>query len=126
MLKRSMLLFVLMLAVLVSAGPALAYQAPVLLYVDTAYTGTESGTEAQPYNTIAEAVSVAQNSAGGGVIMLKTNGVYVYNRFVDKVTPGQTGLPIAGLVLYALLAIFSLTLILVGWQFGRRSRQLQH
>ena len=126
MLKRSMLLFVLLLAVLASAGPALAYQAPVLLYVDTAYTGTESGTEAQPYNTIAEAVSVAQNSAGGGVIMLKTNGVYVYNRFVDKVTPGQTGLPIAGLVLYALLAIFSLTLILVGWQFGRRSRQLQH
>ena len=126
MLKRSVLLFVLLIVLGASAVPAMAFQAPILLYVDTAYVGNESGTEAEPYNTVAEAIAIARNSTGGGLIMIKTNGVYVADRFVDPVRPGQTGIPLAGPVLYGLLAVLSLLLILGGWLFGRRSRQLQH
>jgi hypothetical protein len=126
MLNKLILLFVVLVAILASVDSVLAVQAPILVYVDTAYVGSESGTEAEPYNTIEEAVWKAQNSAGGGVLYLKTNGEYVYNRFVSPVRPGPTGIPMAGPVLYGLLAVLSLLLILAGWQLRRRSRQLQH
>jgi hypothetical protein len=127
MLKRSVLLFVVLLAVLASARPVWALEPPIVVYVDTAYTGTEEGTQDKPYNTIAEANAVAQNNpGGGGLVMVKKNGTYVPDHFVPSVKPGQTGIPLAGPVLYALLAVLSLILILVGWQFARRSRQLQH
>lgn len=126
MLKKSVLLFVVLAALLVNVAPALAYAAPIVVYVDTAYTGSEEGTQDKPYNTVAEADAVAQNDPGGGVIMVKKNGVYVYDHFVSSVKPGQTGIPLAGPVLYGLLIVLSLILILLGWQFQRRSRQLQH
>src|SRR5689334_23260747 len=105
MLKRSVLIFVVLLAMLASARTVRALQGPIVVYVDTAYTGSEEGTQDKPYNTVAEANSVAQNSANGGVIMVKKNNVYVYDHFVAPVRPGQTGLPIAGPVLYGLLAL---------------------
>ena len=125
MLKRSVLLCVILIAILVAARPMRALQGPIVVYVDTAYTGTEDGTQDKPYNTVAEANAVAQNNSNGGVIMVKKNGTYVYDHFVSPVKPGQTGLPIAGPVLYGLLALLSLILIVLGWQFGRRARRLQ-
>lgn len=126
MLNKSVLLFVALLAFLANAGPARALAAPVVVYVDTAYVGSEEGTQDKPYNTIKEADAFARNEPGGGVIMVKKNGTYVYDHFVNPVSPGQTGIPLAGPVLYALLALFCLVLIVAGWLFGRRSRQLQH
>ena len=126
MLKRLVLLFVVLIALLASAAPAMAYVAPVVLFVDTAYTGSEDGTQEKPYNTITEADNAGQSAPGGGVIMVKKNGVYVYDHFVNSVRPGQTGIPLAGPVLYGILAVLSLILILAGWQFQRRSRRLQH
>ena len=125
MLKRSVLLVVLLAAFLVSARAVRALEGPIVLYVDTAYTGTEDGSADKPYNTVAEANAVAQNNPNGGVIMVKKNGTYVYDHFVAPVKPGQTGLPLAGPVLYGLLGLLSLILILVGWQFGRQARRLQ-
>lgn len=123
MLKKSVLLFVILVALLANAGPGLAYQAPVVLYVDTAYTGTENGTQSEPYNSEAEADAVAQTKPGGGVIMVKdANGVYQYDHFVNPVRPGQTGIPLAGPVLYLLLAVLSLILITAGWMLKRRSQ----
>ncbi len=127
MLKRSVLLFVVLLAVLMSARPVLALDPPIVVYVDTAYTGTEDGSQDKPYNTVAEANAVAQNNpGGGGLVMVKKNGTYVPDHFVPSVRPGQTGIPLAGPVLYALLALLSLLLILVGWRFSRRSHRLQN
>jgi hypothetical protein len=126
MLKRSVLFFVALLAFLANAGPVQADDAPILVYVDTAHVGPENGTEAEPYNTLDEGIWKAQHNEGGGVIMLKTNGVYEPNQFVDSVLPGQTGIPLAKPVLYGLLLALTLLLILAGWQLRRRSRQLQH
>jgi hypothetical protein len=125
MLKKLVLLFVALVAILASAGPAKAYQAPIEVYWDPGYVGPENGTEAEPYSTLEEATWKAQNNAGGGLIKLKTNGEYVPYRFVDSVKPGPTGIPLAGPVLYGLLAVLSLLLILAGWLLRRRSRQLQ-
>src|SRR5262245_16851238 len=126
MLKRSVLLFVLLLAVLASTGAARALEGPIVVYVDTAYTGSEEGTQDKPYNTVAEANAVAQTSPNGGVVMVKKNGTYTYDHFVLPVEPGDDGLPLAGPALYALLAALSLLLILAGGLFARRSRQLRH
>jgi len=70
MLKRSVLLFVVLIALLASAGPVLALQAPAVYYVDTAYVGSEDGTQEKPYNTVVEADDRARNQPGGGVIMV--------------------------------------------------------
>jgi hypothetical protein len=126
MLRRSMLLCILLLAVLVSVRPAQALEAPIVVYVREDYSGTETGTEAEPYNTVKEATDKARNTNGGGVILIWQTDGYVYHSSVEGVGPGQTGLPIAGPVLYALLAMLSLILILAGWQFARRARRLQH
>lgn len=126
MLKRSVLLFVALIALLVSVGPAQALQAPAVYYVDTAYVGSEDGTQEKPYNTVAEADDRARNQTNGAVIMVKKNGTYVYDHFVSPVKPGPTGIPLAGPVLYVLLAVLSLLLILAGWLFARRARRLQH
>ena len=126
MLKRLVLLFVALIALLASVRPVQAYQAPVTLYVDAAYTGSEDGSQQKPYNTINEAIAVAQSQPGGGLIFVKqSDGTYKFDRQVDSVKPGQTGLPLARPVLYGLLAFLSLILILAGWQFQRRSRRLQ-
>jgi len=124
MLKKLILLFVALIAFLAGSGPARAFVAPVVLYVDTAYVGTEEGTQDKPYNTIVEANAFAQNKPGGGVIMVKKDGVYVYDHFVDPVKAGPTGIPLAGPVLFGILAVISLLLILAGLVLKRRSKAL--
>jgi nitrous oxidase accessory protein NosD len=54
--------------------------AAVILYVDVSHTGTEDGSQANPYNTITEAVTNA--SAGDTVIV--SGGTYAENVAVDK------------------------------------------
>jgi len=125
-MKRSILLVVLMVVLFAGASRALAADTPILVYVDTAWTGTESGSPDNPYNTIAEATVVAQNNKGGGLIMLGTKPNYQPLRFVNGVTSGNTGIPLAGPVLYGLVAVLSGLLILAGWLLGSRSRRLQH
>ena len=126
MLKRSVLPILALIAFLASASTVQALQAPTVYYVDTAYTGSEDGTQERPYNTVTEADRFGRSEPNGAVIMVKKNGTYVYDHFVSPVKPGPTGIPLAGPVLYGLLAVLSLLLILGGWLFGRRSRQLQH
>lgn len=125
MLKKFVVLFIILIALLANVSSVLAVQAPVLIYVNTSYEGPEDGTQEKPYNTIAEADAVGQTKAGGAVIMLWNGNVYVSDHFVDPVRPGATGIPLAGPVLYGLLAVLSLLLILAGWQLRRRSRKLQ-
>ena len=58
MFKKLVLIAVVLIALLATASPALA--ASGTYYVDTAYTGTEVGTAAQPFNTLNEAIAAAQ------------------------------------------------------------------
>jgi hypothetical protein len=92
--------------------------------VDTAYTGTEIGTtKAQPFNTLAEAISAAQNNRYGGHIYTKgPNDTWPYYGFIQTVIPPDTGAPLSGPALFILLGFASLILAAAGWFLMRRSR----
>ncbi len=129
MLKKLVLIAVVLIALLAYASPALAQGAPGQYYVDTAYTGgDETGTPAKPYSSLDKAVSAAQNNPYGGYIYTKnaTTGAWVYYGYVASVVPPDTGMPISGPALFALLAVASLGLIAGGWFLLRRSRTLAH
>ena len=127
MLKKSILFLVVVAALLANASPALAHTYSPTFYVDTAYTGTEYGTQAQPYNTLDEAVSAAQAQPYGGYIWIKqTDGTWVYYGYIATVHPPITGTPLSGPVLFALLVVLSLGLITGGWFLMRRSRARAH
>lgn len=124
MLRRSVLILVVLTALLVSASPALAQipGAPATYYVDTAYTGTETGSQSQPFNTINEAVAAAQAQPYGGYIFTKQNSSWVYYGYIDSVYGPGTGTALSGPALFALLAVVSLVLVLGGWLLLKRSR----
>ncbi len=126
MLKKLVLIVVVLAALLATAGPALAlqYGTPGTYYVDTAYTGTETGTQTQPFNTLDEAVSAAQNNPYGGNIYTKSATGWVYYGYIGSVVPPDTGTPLSGLALFALLGLASLILVAAGWFLLRRSRAL--
>ena len=122
MFKRMLRIIVVLIALLAFATPALALGTPGTNYVDTAYTGTETGSSTQPFNTLEEAVAAAQANPYGGYIYTKVNGVFTYYGYIATVYPPDTGSPIAGPALFALLALVSLGLIVGGWFLLRRSR----
>lgn len=124
MLKKLVLIVAVLAALLVSASPALALAAPGTYYVNTAYTGTEVGSPTQPFNTLEEAISTAQNNPFGGYIYTwnATTNAWVYWGFVNTVIPPDTGVALSGPALFALLALVSAGLIAGGWFLMRRSR----
>ena len=122
MLKKLVLIATVLSALLAFTSPALAQGVPTTYYVDTAYTGTEVGTQAQPFNTVAEAVAAAQAQPYGGYIYTRTNNTWAYFGFIAPVYPPDTGSPLSGPALFALLALLSIGLILGGWYLLRRSR----
>lgn len=94
------------------------------VYVDTAYTGSEDGTEQHPYNTLQEGIAFAQAQTGGAWLYIKqSNGQWLKFQYVPPSIPGATGVPITDTVQYALLAALALGLLFIGWQFQRRARQ---
>jgi len=95
------------------------------VYVDFAWAGGEDGTQSKPYNTIQEATAFAQSKPGGGNIYIKQGNDWVFSGFVASVSPGAAGEPLTDVLIYILLAVLALSLILVGWQFQRQSRQLK-
>jgi hypothetical protein len=126
MLKKLVLIATVLSALLAFTSPVLAQGVPTTYYVDTAYTGTEVGTQAQPFNTLAEATAAAQAQPYGGYIYTKTNGTWAYWGYVAPVYPPDTGSPLSGPALFALLALLSIGLILGGWYLLRRSRARAH
>ena len=127
MLKKLVLIATVLSALLAFTSPALAQGTPTTYYVDTAYTGTEVGTSTQPFNTLAEAVAAAQAQPYGGYIYTKqANGTWAYYGFIAPVYPPDTGSPLSGPALFALLALLSIGLILGGWYLLRRSRTQAH
>jgi hypothetical protein len=126
MLRKLVLIATVLSALLAFTSPVLAQGTPATYYVDTAYTGTEVGTQAQPFNTISEAVAAAQAQPNGAYIYTKTNGTWAYWGYVAPVYPPDTGSPLSGPALFALLAVLSIGLILGGWYLLRRSRARAH
>jgi len=122
MFKKSILLAVVLIALLVTASPALA--ASGTYYVDTAYTGTEMGTAGQPYKSLDKAVAAAQANPYGGYVYIKVNGVWKQYGFIETVNPPGTGTPISRTALFALLGLASLILLAAGRFMMRRSRTL--
>jgi hypothetical protein len=122
MFKKLVLIAVLLTALLVTASPALALSGNY--YVDTAYTGTEVGTAAQPFKTLDKAVAAAQANPNGGFVFTKVNGVYQRYGFIETVNPPNTGNSISRTALFALLGLASLILLAAGWFMMRRSRTL--
>jgi hypothetical protein len=123
MLKKLVSIVVVLAALLAFASPAFAQGTPTTYYVDTAYTGTETGTPTQPFNTLEEAIAAAQAQPYGGYIYTKgTNGAWVYYGYIAPVVPPDTGMPLSGPALFGLLALLSLGLVAGGWFLMRRSR----
>ena len=60
MFKKLVSIVVVLAALMAFASPAFAQGTPATYYVDTAYTGTETGSSTQPFNTLEEAISAAQ------------------------------------------------------------------
>ncbi len=125
MIKRLILVILLAITFLASGPMAHALALPVNVYVDFAWTGGEDGTQSKPYNTIQEATAFAQSKPGGGNIYIKQGNDWVFSGFVASVNPGAGGVPLTDALIYSLLAFLALVLILVGWQFQRRSRQFK-
>jgi|WetSurMetagenome_2_1015567.scaffolds.fasta_scaffold564801_1 hypothetical protein len=131
MLKKLLLTAVLLLALLAYASPAMAMsgaygasRVSATLYVDTAYTGTESGTPAQPYKTVDAAVAQAQALPYGANIWMKdqATGYYsIYYGYIAGVYGGPTGTPLSTPVMFGLLALLCLGMIVGGWFLLRRS-----
>jgi hypothetical protein len=112
-------------ALLVYAVPAQAQGVPTTYYVNTAYTGTtETGSQTQPFKTLAAAVAAGQAQPYGAYIYTwdATNSKWVYYGFIAPVNNGGTGSPIAGPVLFGLLGLLCVGLIAGGWFLMRRSR----
>jgi hypothetical protein len=126
MFKKLLLIAVVLTALLAMASPALAlqYGNPGMYYVDTAYTGTEMGTQTQPFNTVNEAVATAQSNPYGGYIYTMTNGAWTYYQFIPGVWPPYTGTSLSGPALFVLLGLASLILVATGWFLMRRGRTL--
>ncbi len=124
MFKKLVLIVVVLSALLVTASPALALSGTY--YVDTAYTGTEVGTKAQPFKTLDKAVAAAQANPYGGYIYTgtaNTNNWKPYG-FIQTVNPPGTGASISRTALFVLLGLASLILVAAGWFMMRRSRTL--
>ena len=123
MTKRLILLVTLTLMLLLSVQPAYAVAAGEI-YVDTAWTGSEDGTQVHPYNTLQEGIALAQAQAGGAWIFVKqTDGNWKRDRYIAPSLPGASGIPLSSTALYTILAVLSVGLIAAGWQFQRRARQ---
>lgn len=124
MIRRLSFIVLFTLALFANAVPVQA--AIIDVYVDTAWTGTESGSQAEPYNTLQEGRAFAQAQRDGGWLYVKqTDGTWRRTEYVRPAISGNTGNPLADASLYALLAVLALALILAGWRFQRRSAQLR-
>jgi hypothetical protein len=129
MLRKLVSIVVVLAALMVFASPAMAQSNYAgNYYVDTTYTGTEAGTQTQPFNTIEEAVAAAQNNPNGGNIFTRASATspYVFFGFVATTVPPDTGMPISTPALFALLGLVALGLVVGGWFLMRRSRTLAH
>jgi hypothetical protein len=124
MLKKLVSIVVALAALLAFASPAFAQQgAPTTYYVDTAYTGTETGTPSQPYNTLEEAITAGQAQPYGAYIYTKgAEGNWVYYGYIAPVNPGDDGVALSSPALFGLLGLLSLGLVAGGWFLMRRSR----
>jgi hypothetical protein len=124
MFKKLVLIAVVLTALLVTATPALAQSGTY--YVDTAYTGTETGSQTQPFNTINEAIAAAQANRYGGYIYTGTVNTanWTYYAYYPPINPPYTGAPLSTTALFVLLGIASLILVVTGWFLRQRSRTL--
>ncbi len=122
MFKKLVLIVVVLSALLANVSPALAQGT---YYVDTAYTGTSTGSATQPFKTLNDAISAAQANPGGGYIYTGTApNNYKYWGFVQTVNPPGTGAPLSNAAMLFLLGLVSLILVGTGWLLRRRSQTL--
>jgi hypothetical protein len=128
MLRKLVLIVVVLAALMVFASPAMAQTGVGTYYVNTANATNGTGTQASPFNTLEAAITAAQNNPYGGYIYTwsATTNSWVYYGYIATVVPPDTGMPVSGPALFALLGIVAVGLVAGGWFLMRRSRTLAH
>ncbi len=126
MVKRGFFLLAVVAALLLqSVLPAIA-QGPIPdVYVNELHKGNEEGSEGNPYNTVDEGKAYAQSLPYGARLHVTYKDGRQETIQVDPVYVGYQGAPFSSVMFYVLLAGFALALLVVGWQFRRRARQLE-
>lgn len=126
-MKKFLLLTLIVLSFLViTTGPVIAQGGPGSVYVDPSRTdANEDGTQNHPYNTTKEAIAYAQSLPNGGYVYIKNQDGTWGSQYVAPVVSGGTGIPFSDVTIYALLAIFAVGLILVGWKLQRHAHSLR-
>jgi hypothetical protein len=124
--KMFVLIALLAVAFIANVHPAIAQGGPDDIYVDPSRAdGNEDGTQTFPYNSVDEGKAYAQSLPNGGYVYVKDAKNNWIKTYVPPVVSGSTGTPIPNFTLYVLLGVLALVLILAGWYFLRRSRQIQ-
>ena len=130
MLRKGFILLVLLVAILfVSTISAFAqFGEPERIYVDPYRTAEkENGSKEKPYNTRQEGWAVGQAQPNGAYLYVrKPDGSWPSSgRYVPPVISGVGGAPFPTMTINLILALVAIVLILLGWQFQKRSRKLQ-
>ena len=124
MTKKIFFCFLLVVGMFLTDALSVVAQVPETIYVDAAHSGSEDGTMQNPYTSEEEGKAYLQCSSGGYLRIKQQDGSWSEPEFFAAVNLGRGGASVPRIVLYILLATLALALILVGWQFRRRARQL--
>lgn len=124
--KSCFVIFLLIIAILITASPVAAQSGPEDVYVDEGRDdGNEDGSQSNPYNTEAEGYAYARSQPDGANLYIRNEDGTWEKVYVPPVLAAGGGTSIPEITLYILLATLALALVVGGWLLKRRAQKLQ-